>query len=72
MEMEVAVMFAMQNGKFDDVPVARVKEFQQGLQSYLTDRKADVLGKIRDEKALSDDLTKALGAAIDDFKKTWK
>jgi F-type H+-transporting ATPase subunit alpha len=72
MEMEVAIMFAMQKGKFDDVPVSRVKEFQAGLQTYLSDRKADVLGKIRDEKALSDDTTAALNAAIDDFKKTWK
>ncbi|MBU6301013.1 MAG: F0F1 ATP synthase subunit alpha [Verrucomicrobia bacterium] len=72
MEMEVAIMFAMQNGKFDDVPVSRVKEFQAGLQGYLTDRKGDVLAKIRDEKALSDAIVATLHAAIDDFKGTWK
>jgi len=71
-EMEVAIMFAIQNGKFDSVPVARVKEFQHGLQTFLTDRKGEVLGKIREEKALSDDLVKALHSAIDDFKATWK
>jgi F-type H+-transporting ATPase subunit alpha len=72
MEMEVALMFAMQKGKFDDVPVNRVKEFQAALQTYMTDRKADVLAKIRDEKALTDEIASALEGAISDFKGTWK
>jgi len=72
MEMEVAIMFAMQKGYFDDVPVARVKEFQKTLQSFLTDRKAELLRKISEEKALTDDIAKGLATAIEDFKKTWK
>ncbi|RFC48246.1 MAG: F-type H+-transporting ATPase subunit alpha [Verrucomicrobia bacterium] len=72
MEMEVTLMFAMQKGKFDDVPVNRVKEFQAALQTYMTDRKADVLAKIREEKALTDEIASALEGAIGDFKGTWK
>jgi F-type H+-transporting ATPase subunit alpha len=62
----------MQKGYFDDVPVARVKEFQKTLQTFLTDRKADLLRKVSDEKALTDDIAKGLSTAIEDFKKTWK
>jgi len=72
MEMEVVLMYAMQNGGFDEVPVARVKDFQKAFETFLTDRKGELLGKIRDEKALSDDIVAGLKEAIQDFKKTWK
>ncbi len=71
-ELEVATLWAMQNGGFDDVDVDRVKDCQKDLEEYLTSRKAELLAKIRDEKALSDEITKGLEEAIDDFKKTWK
>ncbi len=69
---EVAVMWAMQNGKFDDVAVDKIKECQTALQEYLGTRKEPLMSKIRDERALSDEIVKDLEAAIDDFKKTWK
>ncbi len=71
MEMEVAIMWMMQNGGFDDVPVDRIKECQAKFEEFLTNRKSDLLGKIRDEKALSDDIVSGLKEAKDDFKKTW-
>jgi len=69
---EVAVMWAMQNGKFDDVDVEKIKECQNALQEYLGTRKEPLMSKIRDERALSDEIVKDLEEAIDDFKKTWK
>jgi len=69
---EVAVMWAMQNGKFDDVAVEKIKECQNALQEYLGTRKESLMSKIRDERALSDEIVKELEEAIDDFKKTWK
>src|SRR5437764_10861029 len=48
-EMQVAIMWAMQNGYIDPVPVERVKEFQEKLQDYLDTRKAAVLTSIRDK-----------------------
>ena len=45
-EVQVAVLWAVQNGYFDDVPVERVKEFQAKLTEFLTTRKAELLAKI--------------------------
>jgi F-type H+-transporting ATPase subunit alpha len=72
MELEVAILWAMQNGYFDDVPVEKVKETQKKLEEYLTTRKDAVLGKIRDEKALTDEVNGDLKSALDEFKSTHK
>jgi F-type H+-transporting ATPase subunit alpha len=72
MELEVAILWAMQNGYFDDVPVEKVKETQKKLEEYLTTRKDAVLGKIRNEKALTDEINGDLKSALDEFKSTHK
>jgi F-type H+-transporting ATPase subunit alpha len=71
-EVQVAVIWAVQNGYVDNVPVERIKEFQAGWTEFLTTRKGDLLKNIDKEKALSDQLTAALKAAADQFKLTWK
>ena len=71
-EVQVGVIWAVQNGYVDDVPVERIKEFQAAWTDFLTTRKADLLAKIAEEKALSKELTDALKAAADQFKQTWK
>src|SRR4051795_10867143 len=42
-ELQVALLWAVQNGVLDDVPVPRVKEFQAGLTEFLTTSKDDLL-----------------------------
>jgi F-type H+-transporting ATPase subunit alpha len=71
-EVQVGVIWAVQNGYVDDVPVERIKEFQAAWTDFLTTRKSDLLGKIGAEKVLSKELTDALKAAADQFKQTWK
>jgi F-type H+-transporting ATPase subunit alpha len=71
-EVQVAVIWAVQNGYVDDVPVERIKAFQAGWTDFLTTRKGDLLKSIDKEKALNDALTAALKAAADQFKQTWK
>jgi F-type H+/Na+-transporting ATPase subunit alpha len=71
-EAQVAVIWAAQNGYVDDVPVDRVKEFQAKLTEYLSTRKAELLRKIAQEKAMSAALTTELKAATDQFKETWR
>ena len=66
------MIWAVQNGYVDDVPVERIKEFQAAWTDFLTTRKAAVLQKIAAEKALSPELTAELKAAADQFKQTWK
>jgi F-type H+-transporting ATPase subunit alpha len=71
-EIQVVVIWAAQNGYLDQVPVARVKEFQSKLTEYFTTRKGQLLAKIGREKELSDALKAELKAAAEEFKQTWK
>jgi F-type H+/Na+-transporting ATPase subunit alpha len=71
-EEQVAILWAMQNGYLDPVPVERVKEFQRKLQDYLQTRKESLLASIRTKKALDKDLEADLANALNDFKTTWQ
>src|SRR5664280_2527960 len=71
-EVQVAVLWVVQNGFIDDVPVDKVKDFQNKLTEFLTTRKQQLLAKIQKEKALSDPLTAELKAAATEFKQTYK
>jgi F-type H+-transporting ATPase subunit alpha len=71
-EIQVIVIWAAQNGYLDEVPVERVKEFQNKLTEYFTTRKSELIAKIGKEKALSDALKAELKVAADEFKQTWK
>src|SRR5271170_568469 len=71
-ELQVAVIWTTQNGYVEDVPVGRIKEFQDRLSEYLSTRKAELLRKIGSEKALSDALVTELKAAAAEFKQIWK
>jgi len=70
-ENQVAVIWSVQNGYLDDVPVERVKEFQNKLTEFLFTRKTELLARIAKEKALSAELTAGLKSATDQFKETW-
>jgi F-type H+-transporting ATPase subunit alpha len=71
-EIQVMVIWAAQNRYLDQVPVERVKEFQNKLTEYFTTRKGQLLAQIRREKELSDPLKAELKAAAEEFKQTWK
>ena len=71
-EEQVSVMWAMQNGYIDSVPVERVKEFQLKLQDWLQTRKEPMLRAIREKKQLDQDLESQLKSALEEFKTTWQ
>ncbi len=72
MQMQVVVLFSMQNGYFDDVAVESIKECQAALEEYMDTRKADVLQLIADDKAMTDGVKEGLHTALKDFKSSWK
>ncbi len=71
-EMQVALLWAVQNGYVDDVPVERIKSFQAKLMEFLQLHNAALLQKIAGEKTISDALAAELKTAADTFKQTWK
>ncbi|SPE52869.1 F1 sector of membrane-bound ATP synthase, alpha subunit [Verrucomicrobia bacterium] len=71
-EVQVAILWTVQNGFLDDVAVEHVKVFQAKLTEYLTSRKTELMARIAKERALSDALTADLKTAVTEFKATFK
>jgi len=71
-ETQVAVLWAVQNGYFDDVAVVRIKEHMSEWTDFLMTRKSELLQAIAQEKALTPALTEALRIAADQFTATRK
>ena len=71
-EVQVAVLWAVQNNFVDDIAVDRIKDFQTRLADFLTSRKTALMARIVKEKALNDTLTADLKAAVSEFKQTYR
>jgi F-type H+-transporting ATPase subunit alpha len=70
-EVQVAMLWAVQNGYVDRVDVTRVKDYQQRLTEYLTSAAPQLLTRIAAEGALDDTLTANLRTACDAFTHMW-
>jgi F-type H+-transporting ATPase subunit alpha len=70
MEDQVVALHAGIGGYLDDVPTADVPRFQDELREYMRTEKS-VLGEIREQKDLSDELTERLDSEIEKFKQTF-
>src|SRR6266403_786163 len=71
-EIEVVILFAMQKGYFDDVPVDKIKDCESKLREYFETRKEDLLELILEKLAIDKDLEEKLNAALKDFKSFYK
>jgi F-type H+-transporting ATPase subunit alpha len=71
-ELQVAMLWMVQNGHMDEVPVERIKDFQNRLTEFLTTSKSSLLQQIAREGAISDDITAKLKAAAAEFKPMWR
>jgi len=70
MEEQVAVIYAGVNGYLDNLPVSKVRPFEDALLSTLRTKHADLLTKIRDSKDLSDDSAKTLKSVVEGVAKS--
>ncbi|WP_321500107.1 F0F1 ATP synthase subunit alpha [Breoghania sp.] len=70
-EEQVAVIYAGVNGYLDKIDVSQVGAFEQGLLTYLRADQKALLDEIWEKKALNDELTAKLKAAIDHFAKNF-
>ncbi|MCL6561404.1 MAG: F0F1 ATP synthase subunit alpha [Firmicutes bacterium] len=68
-EEQVVAIFAVTRGYWDDLEPERIAEAERGLLRTLHEQHPDLLESIRREKALSEDVSKRLGEAIEAFKK---
>ncbi|HEU5430209.1 MAG TPA: F0F1 ATP synthase subunit alpha [Thermomicrobiales bacterium] len=65
---EVAILWMAGNGYLANVPVERVKEFEQQYVEFMRAAHPELLQEIADKKALDDTLTEKLRKVTDDFK----
>ncbi len=72
-EQETMVVYAGTQGYLDDVPVARVLEFQNAFLKYVDQSAADLRSTLSDKKELTSDIEAKLKQTLADFKsKAWK
>jgi F-type H+/Na+-transporting ATPase subunit alpha len=70
-EEQVVVIYAGVNGYLDNLPVDRVGEFEEGFLLFMRGENADLLNAIADKKALDDELTGKIKAAVETFAKNF-
>ena len=70
-EEQAMVIYAGTRGYLDAVPVADVTRYEAELLKWLAANKADLMAKIREEKALTDDIEAGMKAALEEFTKNF-
>jgi F-type H+-transporting ATPase subunit alpha len=71
MEEQVAVIYAGVNGYLDNLPLNRVRAFEDGLLSLLRSKHADILDAVRASKDLSSDSEAKLKDVVQNFAKSF-
>lgn len=67
-EEEVVVIYAAVKGFIDEIDIEKIGKFEEEYLRFMRSVKADLLGKIRTEKALSKEMIAELEKAINEFK----
>jgi F-type H+-transporting ATPase subunit alpha len=70
-EHQAAVIYAVTNGHLDDVPVERVRDWEDSFHRYLKTSCAALLDSIRSKRTLESDIEEGLKKAIEEYKGTF-
>jgi len=70
-ERQVAIVWAGANGHLDDIPVARVGQFEHDFLLFIESNQPTALSAIVKEKAITPETEKMLTQAVTEFKKTF-
>ena len=69
-EQQVMIIFAVSNGYIDDVPVAKVRDWEAGFHEYVKAQFPTLGDTIRKEKVVSKDAEAELRRALEQYKKS--
>ena len=72
MEKQVIILYAAINGLLDDVPLAKMREFENGLYKFMDAGHPEIVNSIAREKDLSTATSEALKGAVQEFKQGFK
>jgi F-type H+-transporting ATPase subunit alpha len=67
-EQQVAIIYAVTNGYLDDLDLKQIRHWERDLLEFLGSSHPEIMAGLRTRKALDDDLTGKLRAAIEAFK----
>jgi F-type H+/Na+-transporting ATPase subunit alpha len=70
-DIQVALLWAVQNGYMDAIGLDRIKEYQRRLTEFLSTSKAALLARIARQQALNEAVTADLKRAADSFVQMW-
>jgi F-type H+-transporting ATPase subunit alpha len=71
MEEQVCVIYAGVNGYLDNLPLNRIKAYEDGLLANLRGANAAILESIRTTKDLTDETAAKLKATVESFTKSF-
>ena len=71
-EIQVGLLWAAQNGYFDDIDVKRMVEASGSFDEFLASRKGELLAQIRTDKEINDEVAEGLRGAVEDWKKVFE
>jgi len=71
-EKQIAIIFAGTNGLLDDLEVGEISAFEQSLYRFLESTQSALLPKIRERKAIDDEIRGELQRAIKEAKERFK
>jgi F-type H+-transporting ATPase subunit alpha len=67
-EVQSSLIYAVQNGFFDTIEVAKIVEATSSLREFLETRASKVMDAIRGDKAISDESEAALKSSLEEWK----
>ncbi len=67
-ELQIAIIFAVVNNMLREIPTEDIRRFEEELFEYLTATREELLGKIKQSGALTDETTAELKEAIETVK----
>ena len=68
---QLIMIFAGTQGHLDDVPVEKVREFEEKLLNYVLEKKPEIRNYLNEKKIIDDEIKPKLTAVIVEFKTTF-
>ena len=70
-EKQIAIIWAGNSGHLDEIPIEKIKDFEDGFLSYLETSESLILSDIIDKSEITDEIKNNLEKAVNNFKKTF-
>jgi len=70
-EVQVALLWGVQHGFFDEIDVKKVQDATASLQEFLATGKTELLDRIRTEGKLNDEIEAELKSALEEWKRSF-